>query len=50
MAIWASRRAGFRPRMQQKVLKGATPVTTRPGAGMAPVDLEATAPSPVEGA
>jgi pyruvate carboxylase len=33
---------GFPPALQQKVLKGATPVTTRPGAGMAPVDLEAT--------
>jgi pyruvate carboxylase len=33
---------GWPAGIQRKVLKGDTPVTTRPGAGMPPVDLEAT--------
>ncbi len=33
---------GFPEALQKKVLKGATPITVRPGAQMAPVDLEAT--------
>ena len=32
---------GWPPGIQRKVLKGDTPLTTRPGAGMPPVDLEA---------
>jgi pyruvate carboxylase len=32
---------GFPEALQKKVLKGATPITQRPGALMAPVDLEA---------
>ncbi|MEL7487886.1 MAG: biotin/lipoyl-containing protein, partial [Pseudomonadota bacterium] len=32
---------GFPPALQQKVLKGETAITTRPGAEMPPVDLEA---------
>ncbi len=33
---------GWPEGIQRKALKGETPLTTRPGAGMAPVDLEAT--------
>ncbi|MGI9016935.1 MAG: pyruvate carboxylase [Euzebya sp.] len=33
---------GFPPALQAKVLKGEEPITTRPGASMDPVDLEAT--------
>ncbi|MBC7477604.1 MAG: pyruvate carboxylase [Pseudorhodobacter sp.] len=33
---------GWPPALQKKVLKGEEPFTTRPGAGMDPVDLEAT--------
>ncbi len=33
---------GFPPAFQAKVLKGDTPATTRPGAHMPPVDIEAT--------
>jgi pyruvate carboxylase len=33
---------GFPPAFQAKVLKGDTPATTRPGAHMQPVDMEAT--------
>ncbi|WBU54589.1 pyruvate carboxylase [Paracoccus sp. SCSIO 75233] len=33
---------GWPEALQRKVLKGETPMTTRPGAAMAPVDLEAT--------
>ena len=33
---------GWPEAIQRKVLKGDAPLTTRPGAGMAPVDLEAT--------
>jgi pyruvate carboxylase len=33
---------GWPPALQKKVLKGDTPFTTRPGANLPPVDLEAT--------
>ncbi|MBC7739449.1 MAG: biotin/lipoyl-binding protein, partial [Candidatus Saccharibacteria bacterium] len=33
---------GWPPAFQKKVLKGDTPYTSRPGAGLPPVDLEAT--------
>ena len=33
---------GWPPALQKKVLKGETPFTTRPGANLPPVDLEAT--------
>ncbi|MEE8601231.1 pyruvate carboxylase [Euzebya tangerina] len=33
---------GFPPALQAKVLKGESPITTRPGETLAPVDLEAT--------
>ncbi len=33
---------GFPPALQAKVLKGQTPITTRPGAAMEPVDLKET--------
>ena len=33
---------GFPPALQAKILKGAEPMTTRPGAHLAPVDLAAT--------
>jgi pyruvate carboxylase len=32
---------GFPPALQRKILKGAAPLTTRPGATLPPVDLEA---------
>src|SRR5690606_6783070 len=32
---------GFPQKLQQKVLKGRTPLTERPGKGLAPADLEA---------
>ena len=40
-AISASRYGGFPPALQKKVLKGAAPLTVRPGALLPPVDLDA---------
>ena len=36
---------GWPPGLQKKVLKGTKPLTTRPGAAMAPLDLGRSAPS-----
>ncbi len=40
--------AGFPAALQQKVLKGETPLTSRPGALLAPVDLDKTSDEIVE--